>query len=183
MRTSSSGLQWADLKAGQGGEVQKGDRIWVEYMMTRRGGAKIYSTKQAQQPFSWVLGDGSVIDGLELMVSGSGDIPPLRPGGARRAIVPQVLGYGKEKVFQQRRADRDPQPAARAAAVRVDRRQRRQGRRLPRSRTCTSTRTALISPDWIPADVILRAPPAGAAERRVRAAADGAGVAVWVSLP
>ena len=30
-----------------GGEVQKGDRIWVEYMMTRRGGAKIYSTKQA----------------------------------------------------------------------------------------------------------------------------------------
>ena len=41
MRTSSSGLQWTDLKAGQGGEVQKGDRIWVEYMMTRRGGAKI----------------------------------------------------------------------------------------------------------------------------------------------
>ena len=51
MRTSSSGLQWVDLKAGQGGEVQKGDRIWVEYMMTRRGGAKIYSTEQAQQPF------------------------------------------------------------------------------------------------------------------------------------
>ena len=79
-------------RAGQGGEVQKGDRIWVEYMMTRRGGAKIYSTKQAQQPFSWVLGDGSVIDGLELMVSGSGDIPPLRVvhvalfGGAGGAV-------------------------------------------------------------------------------------------------
>ena len=41
MRTSSSGLQWVDLKAGEGGEVQKGDRVWVEYMMTRRSGAMI----------------------------------------------------------------------------------------------------------------------------------------------
>ena len=164
MRTSSSGLQWTDLKAGQGGEVQKGDRIWVEYMMTRRGGAKIYSTKQAQQPFSWVLGDGSVIDGLELMVSGSGDIPPLRPGGARRAIVPQVLGYGKDKGFFSSGAPteiRNLQPVpppyvwTDGNGDKVDAYLRFKNMYLNENR--------LDQPDLI-LDVILRAPPANAAE-------------------
>ena len=147
MRTSSSGLQWVDLKAGQGGEVRKGDRIWVDYMMTRRGGAKIYSTKQAQQPFSWVLGDGSVTAGPELMVSGSGDIPPLRPGGARRAIVPQVLGYGKERGFFSSGAPteiRNLQPVP-PPYVWTDGNDDKVDAYLS-SRTCTSTRTALISP-------------------------------------
>ena len=79
-------------------------------MMSRRGGAKIHSSVQAQQPFSWVLGDGSVIGGLELAILGgdegldpSVDKPPksLLPGGARRVIISQKtgLGYGTKNAI------------------------------------------------------------------------------------
>lgn len=72
-------------------------------MMSRRGGAKIHSSVQAQQPFSWVLGDGSVIGGLELAILGGDEgldpsvdkpLKPLLPGGARRVIVSQKTGLG-----------------------------------------------------------------------------------------
>ena len=92
--TASSGLQWTDLRAGEGAPAKAGQTVVIDYMMTRRGGAKIHSTVQAKQPFSWVLGDGSVIAGLEEAVLGSADVPPLLPGGARRLVVPQALGYG-----------------------------------------------------------------------------------------
>ena len=39
-------------------------------------------------------GDGTVIEGLELAILGSGDIKPMQPGGIRRVMVPQILGYG-----------------------------------------------------------------------------------------
>ena len=35
-----------------------------------------------------------MIEGLELAILGSGDIKPMQPGGIRRVMVPQILGYG-----------------------------------------------------------------------------------------
>ena len=99
MKLSASGLKWADLRVGQGSQPAVGQRAVIDYMMTRRGGYKIYSTVDSKQPFEWTLGDGSVIEGLELAVLGGGDLPPLRQGGARRVFVPQVLGYGKDRGF------------------------------------------------------------------------------------
>jgi len=64
--------------------------------MTRRGGAKVHSTREAGEPFSWTLGDGSVIEGLELAVGGGGGLPPMLVGGARRVIVPMARGYGSQ---------------------------------------------------------------------------------------
>ena len=76
-------------------------------MMTRNigvtpmAGGKIYSTKDSKMPFSWVLGDGSVIEGLEIAVLGRGGIPPMKPGGVRRVLIPQPLGYGVNRgLFQ-----------------------------------------------------------------------------------
>lgn len=55
----------------------------------------IYSTKNGDAPYRWVLGDGSTIGGIELAVLGSESdgIPPMLPGGIRRVIVPSNLGY------------------------------------------------------------------------------------------
>jgi peptidylprolyl isomerase len=99
LTTADSGLKWAELRKGQGPPGRKGQRCTVDYMMTRRAGAKIYSTRQSGEPFSWTLGDGSVIEGLEIAVLGGGGVPPLLPGGARRVIVPQPLGYGRDRGF------------------------------------------------------------------------------------
>ena len=90
---SKSGIRWFDLKVGAGAPPATGDRCVIDYLLRPRGGAKIYSSISAQQPFAWTLGDGSVISGLELAVGGTADVPPLLPGGARRVVIPQQLGY------------------------------------------------------------------------------------------
>ena len=91
---SKSGIRWFDLKAGTGAPPMTGDRCVLDYMLRPRGGAKVYSSIAAQQPFAWTLGDGTVIKGLEIAVGGTADMPPLLPGGARRVVIPQQLGYG-----------------------------------------------------------------------------------------
>ena len=94
--SASSGLQWVDLRQGSGNAPRRGDEVSVHYIMTRRGGAKVHSTREAGEPFSWTLGDGSVIEGLELAVGGGGGLPPMLVGGARRVIVPMARGYGSQ---------------------------------------------------------------------------------------
>jgi hypothetical protein len=94
--SAEDGLRWAELKPGAGAPFRSGDRVSIDYIMTRRGGAKIHSTVEAGEPFSWTLGDGSVIAGLEQAVGGGGGVPPMLAGGARRVIVPMALGYGSQ---------------------------------------------------------------------------------------
>lgn len=93
-KSPANAIEYAELKAGTGAKPRVGQQVVVDYMMTRRGGAKIHSTADDQQPFSWTLGDGSVIQGLEDAVLGVDDIPPLLVGGVRRIIVRQERGYG-----------------------------------------------------------------------------------------
>ena len=99
LKLSSTGLKWAELRAGSGIAPASGQRVTIDYMMTRRAGSKIYSTIDSKQPFSWTLGDGSVIEGLELALLGSGDLPPMLMGGARRVVLPQALAYGRDRGF------------------------------------------------------------------------------------
>jgi len=57
-------------------------------------GAKIYSTTDLSLPYTWTLGDGSTIKGLELAVAGGDGVPPMLPGGVRRVIISSSkLGY------------------------------------------------------------------------------------------
>ena len=121
-----SGLRWADIRQGVGGVPRDGERVTVDYMMTRNigvtpmAGGKIYSTKDSQQPFSWVLGDGSVIEGLDMAVLGRGGIPPMKPGGIRRVLIPQQLGYGVGRgVFQARPPRASTVAASRSARLRT----------------------------------------------------------------
>ena len=94
--TSSTGLQWADAKIGTGSAFQMGNRVAIDYVMSTTGaryGAKIDSTKDRQAPYSWTLGDGSTILGLEQGILGGDGVPPMLPGGVRRLIVPPELAY------------------------------------------------------------------------------------------
>ena len=95
--TLKSGLKYQDFKVGAGSAPSKGQRVTIDYVMQTSGaryGSKIYSTKEAEQPFSFILGDPAVIMGLNEAVSG------MRAGGVRRVYVPADLGYtsvGAEK--------------------------------------------------------------------------------------
>lgn len=90
--TSSSGLQYADVKEGSSSTPSPtdGQIVSIDYVMSTTGaryGSKIYSTVDAGAPYRWKLGDGSTIPGLEEAVKG------MSPGGIRRVIIPSKLAY------------------------------------------------------------------------------------------
>ena len=86
LTTSASGLKWGDIRPGVGNVPGPGQTVTIDYMMTKRAGAKIHSTKDARQPFTWTIGDGTVIEGLEIAILGGGGVPPMLPGGIRRVM-------------------------------------------------------------------------------------------------
>jgi hypothetical protein len=98
-QTSASGVQWADAKAGSGNPLSNGATATIDYVMSTTGaryGTKIYSTADKDAPYRWKLGDGTTIAGIEKAILGDGDsMPPMRPGGIRRLVIPQSLGYSK----------------------------------------------------------------------------------------
>ena len=62
-----NGLEYADAKVGTGSPFKAGQRVAVDYVMSTTGaryGSKIDATKDRNEPYSWVLGDGSTILGL-----------------------------------------------------------------------------------------------------------------------
>lgn len=83
-----------DLREGSGAEAVASSEVTVHYTLW------LYSTSAAgnkgpqvessvgQEPFSFVLGAGNVIQGWERGVVG------MRVGGLRRLVVPPSLGYG-----------------------------------------------------------------------------------------
>jgi hypothetical protein len=98
-QTSSSGMQWADAKIGSGNALRPGGTATIDYVMSTTGaryGTKIYSTADKDTPYRWKLGDGTTIAGIEKAILGDGDsMPPMKPGGIRRLVIPQKLGYTK----------------------------------------------------------------------------------------
>ncbi|KAL3904070.1 MAG: hypothetical protein SGARI_005093, partial [Bacillariaceae sp.] len=98
-QTSSSGIQWADAKTGNGNPLSIGATATIDYAMATTGaryGTKIYSTADKDAPYRWKLGDGTTIAGIEKALLGDGDsMPAMRPGGIRRLVIPQSMGYSK----------------------------------------------------------------------------------------
>jgi FKBP-type peptidyl-prolyl cis-trans isomerase len=108
-KDSSSGLRWADAKVGTGTDTPRpGIRVSIDYSMASTAGRfpSIYTTKDKGEPYTWILGDGTTIKGIEIAIQGSsatkdhdggGDnnnfIPPMKAGGIRRIIIPNTLGY------------------------------------------------------------------------------------------
>ncbi|MEO0854141.1 MAG: FKBP-type peptidyl-prolyl cis-trans isomerase [Cyanobacteria bacterium J06648_11] len=87
--TTDSGLQYVDLKEGDGASPQKGQRVSVHYVGKLTNGEVFDSSRDRGQPFQFKIGVGQVIRGWDEGVS------TMKVGGTRQLIIPPDLGYGE----------------------------------------------------------------------------------------
>ena len=85
---TKSGLQYIDVKVGDGDEAKAGKKVTVHYTGRLKDGKKFDSSKDRDEPFSFDLGAGDVIKGWDEGVAG------MKVGGTRKLIIPPELGYG-----------------------------------------------------------------------------------------
>ena len=88
VHTTASGLQYEDLRLGDGAEPQKGQAVTVQYTGWLADGTKFDSSRDRSQPFRFRLGQGQVITGWDEGVA------TMKVGGVRRLTIPPDLGYG-----------------------------------------------------------------------------------------
>ena len=88
MTTTASGLQYEDSVEGTGPGPTAGKRVTVHYVGTLQDGTKFDSSRDRNQPFSFVIGQGQVIQGWDEGVLS------MKVGGKRRLVIPPDLGYG-----------------------------------------------------------------------------------------
>ncbi|MGD9891645.1 MAG: FKBP-type peptidyl-prolyl cis-trans isomerase [Dehalococcoidia bacterium] len=86
--TTPSGLQYEDIKVGDGAQPQAGQTVSVHYTGTLTDGTKFDSSRDRGQPFSFRLGTGEVIKGWDEGLS------TMKVGGQRKLTIPPDLGYG-----------------------------------------------------------------------------------------
>jgi FKBP-type peptidyl-prolyl cis-trans isomerase len=86
--TTSSGLQYWELKKGTGAVAKTGDSVKVHYTGWLTDGKKFDSSLDRGEPFAFKLGAGMVIKGWDQGVAG------MKVGGKRQLRIPAELGYG-----------------------------------------------------------------------------------------
>ena len=87
---TDSGLQYWDIRVGNGATAAEGNRVRVHYTGWLLNGKKFDSSVDAGEPFDFRIGNREVIKGWEEGVSG------MRVGGKRQLRIPPELGYGAE---------------------------------------------------------------------------------------
>ena len=83
-------LKIEDEVVGTGAEATTGKQVTVHYTGWLTDGTQFDSSKTSGQPFSFVLGSGSVIPGWDQGVAG------MKVGGKRKLIIPPALAYGEQ---------------------------------------------------------------------------------------
>lgn len=90
--TTQSGLKYQDTKVGAGATAAAGQMVAVQYTgwLNNKGakGKKFDSSYDRNQPFTFALGAGQVIQGWDDGVQG------MKVGGKRTLFIPAKLGYG-----------------------------------------------------------------------------------------
>jgi len=86
--TTPSGLQYTDVKEGQGAAPKDGQTVIVHYTGTLPDGKKFDSSRDRGSPFMFTLGAGQVIKGWDE------GIATMKVGGQRTLVIPPDLGYG-----------------------------------------------------------------------------------------
>jgi len=85
-----SGLQYWDIRVGNGEVAKEGSHVRVHYTGWLTNGKKFDSSVDAGRPFDFTIGNGEVIKGWEEGVAG------MKVGGKRQLRIPPSLGYGAE---------------------------------------------------------------------------------------
>lgn len=88
VKVLKGGLKIVDVVDGKGAKAVKGKSLTVHYTGTLTDGKKFDSSLDRNSPFSFVLGQGSVIKGWEQGIRG------MKVGGKRKLIIPPKMGYG-----------------------------------------------------------------------------------------
>jgi FKBP-type peptidyl-prolyl cis-trans isomerase len=86
--STSSGLQYEDLKVGTGESPKPGQTVIVHYTGWLTNGSKFDSSIDRGQPFEFQIGKGQVIKGWDEGVMS------MKIGGKRKLTIPADLGYG-----------------------------------------------------------------------------------------
>jgi len=88
MQESGSGLQYLDIRPGNGASPSPGSTVSVHYTGTLTDGTKFDSSHDRGKPFSFQIGLGKVIQGWDEGVMS------MKVGGKRKLVIPPELGYG-----------------------------------------------------------------------------------------
>ena len=82
------GLEFQDVRPGDGTEVVPGSDVQVHYVGRLKDGSVFDSSVERGETFGFRVGAGQVIAGWEQGLVG------MRVGGVRRLVIPPGLGYG-----------------------------------------------------------------------------------------
>jgi FKBP-type peptidyl-prolyl cis-trans isomerase len=86
--TTDTGLEYVDIKCGEGDEAVDGSQLTVHYVGTLESGKIFDSSRKRGEPFQFLLGAGQVIAGWDEGFAG------MRVGGVRELTIPPDLAYG-----------------------------------------------------------------------------------------
>ena len=86
--TTPSGLQYQEIIVGTGASPVRGKQVTVHYTGTLVDGKKFDSSRDRNDPFSFIIGVGQVIKGWDEGVAS------MKVGGRRILTIPADLGYG-----------------------------------------------------------------------------------------
>jgi FKBP-type peptidyl-prolyl cis-trans isomerase len=88
--TTSTGLQYWNIKLGTGALAIPGKKVKVQYTGWLTTGKKFDSSVGTGHPFEFILGNGQVIKGWDEGVAG------MKVGGKRQLRIPPQLAYGEK---------------------------------------------------------------------------------------
>jgi hypothetical protein len=88
--STPSGLKYSILKSGKGAVAKQGQTVFVHYTGTLTNGKKFDSSRDRGQPFSFILGQGQVIQGWDEALS------TMKVGERRKLTIPPKLAYGAD---------------------------------------------------------------------------------------
>ncbi|ORY87117.1 hypothetical protein BCR37DRAFT_376513 [Protomyces lactucae-debilis] len=86
----AGGLAIEDRKTGEGPSVKSGAKVAIRYVGKLKSNGKQFDANSKGKPFTFTVGKGEVIKGMEVGIIG------MKAGGERRITVPAAMAYGKK---------------------------------------------------------------------------------------